>query len=73
MDSDDKFWLGIWSLAAVVVVAIVVALSYAAHDRRDKWEKAVANGADPMVTACAIFIQERTEESACLLMSQNRK
>jgi hypothetical protein len=71
--SENKFWMGIWSLAAVVVVAIVVAVSYAAHDRRDKWEKVVSNGADPMVAACAIFIQERMEEAACLLMSQNRK
>lgn len=73
MDGDNKYWLSIWSLAAAVVVALILAITYAGYDKRNKWEKAVANGADPMVAACAIFNQERMEEAACLLMSQNRK
>jgi len=73
MSSDDKFWLGIWGVAAVVIVAILVAITFAAYSRHDKWEKAVASGADPMVAACALFTQGQVEATACLLMAQNRK
>ena len=73
MYDDNKFWLRIWGIAAIVIVTFIGACSHGSHDRRDKWEKAVANGADPMVAACALFPQNATEEIACLLMAQNRK
>jgi len=70
---EDKFWLSIWCLATLVFAVLITAITFTGYDKRDKWEKAVSNGADPMVTACAIFNQERTEEIACLFMAQNRK
>jgi len=70
---ENRFWIRIWGIAAMVIVAFIGACSHGSHDRRDKWEKAVANGADPMVAACALFPQNATEEIACLLMAQNRK
>jgi len=54
-------------------VCFVGACTYSGHDKRDKWEKAVSNGADPMVTACALFNQETVEQATCLLLAQNRK
>jgi hypothetical protein len=71
--SENLFWLRICTIVATVTVILIAAVTFSGYDKRDKWEKAVANGADPMVTACAIFNQERSEEAACLLMSQNRK
>lgn len=73
MDNDQKFWLRVWGLAAIVTVVLIGSCTQGSNDRRDKWEKAVANGADPMVASCALFSQNATEEIACLLMAQNRK
>lgn len=71
--NEASFWLRLWGIAAMVVVTFIGACSYSSHDRRDKWEKAVSNGADPMVASCALFTHGATEEIACLLMAQNRK
>jgi len=70
---ENNFWLRIWGLAAATTVALVLLAALNAHDRRDKWEKAVANGADPMVVSCALYEQTGVESAACLLMAQNRK
>jgi hypothetical protein len=70
---ENNFWFRIWSLAAATTVALVGLGVLNAHDRRDTWEKAVSNGADPMVVSCALFEQTGAEAAACLLMAQNRK
>ena len=70
---ENKFWLSLWSMLTAAFVVLVGMATYNAHDRRDKWEKAVANGADPMVVSCALFEQTGAEQAACLLLSQNRK
>jgi hypothetical protein len=73
MMEENQFWFRICALAAVVVLALIASCTQGMHDKREKWEKAVANGADPMVASCALFTQERVEEAACLLIAQNRK
>ena len=70
---DYKLELTICKLITVVVVCLIGSCTFSGHDKRDKWEKAVANGADPMVTSCALFTQETIEQAACLLLAQNRK
>ena len=70
---DNQFWSGISAMATVVLVCVLGSCTYASHDRRDKWEKAVSNGADPMVASCALFDQVEIERGACLLLAQNRK
>ena len=73
MDNDDKFWIRICGMGTLVLVCALASCTYGMHDRRDKWEKAVSNGADPMVAACALFDQVEVERAACLIMAQNRK
>ena len=70
---ENNFWLRMWGIAAIVLVIAIGSCTFGMHDRRDKWEKAVANGADPMVAACALFDQVEVERATCLLMAQNRK
>jgi hypothetical protein len=70
---ENQFWFRIWSIGAMVIVVMVGSCTYGAHDKRDKWEKAVANGADPMVVSCALYEQTGVDQAACLLMAQNRK
>lgn len=70
---ENKFWLRMWGIGAMVLVVGIGSCTFSMHDKRDKWEKAVSNGADPMVVSCALFIQETLEQAACLIMAQNRK
>jgi len=73
MMSESSFFLRMWGVAAMILIAMIASCTYSGHDKRDKWEKAVSNGADPMVASCALFVQETIEQAACLIMAQNRK
>jgi len=73
MMSENSFFLRMWGIAAMILIAMIASCTYSGHDKRDKWEKAVSNGADPMVASCALFVQETIEQAACLIMAQNRK
>ena len=71
--NDNQLYARIWGISAMLIVSMIASCTYSQHDKRDKWEKAVANGADPMVTSCALFSQDSVEQAACLLIAQNRK
>ena len=74
MDREQKFWLCVWGMALVFLLAVIIACTINGLDRRDKWDKAVSNGADPMVATCALFSAETTGENAiCTILAQNRK
>ena len=74
MLNDEKFWLGIWAMGLVFALCAILTTTINAFDRRDKWEKAVSNGADPMVTTCALYGADTHGESAiCTILAQNRK
>jgi hypothetical protein len=74
MDSNQKFWLCIWSMVLAFLVALMVCITINAHGKRDKWDKAVSNGADPMVTTCALYQADTTGENAiCTILAQGRK
>lgn len=70
---DNQFWMRLWTLGTIVVVSLIASCTAGSYDRRDKWEKAVANGADPMVTSCALFDQSQVETVTCAMLAQNRK
>ena len=74
MDSNQKFWLCIWSMVLAFLVALMACITINAHGKRDKWDKAVSNGADPMVAACALYSAENTGDYAiCTILAQGRK
>ena len=53
---ENRFWLRMWSLTASVLISGMASCSYFEHEKKDKWEKAVANGADPLVVSCALGV-----------------
>lgn len=74
MDRDQKFWICIWGMALVFFLSLIVSATVNSLDRRDKWEKTVSNGADPMVTTCALYGADTHGETAiCTILAQNRK
>ena len=52
------------------LLAVIIACTINAHGKRDKWDKAVSNGADPMVTTCALY---GADIAICTILAQNRK
>ena len=74
MDSDQKFGLCLCGMVLAFLVTLIGSCAYGAYDRRDKWEKAVSNGADPMVTRCALYGADTNAETAiCTILAQGRK
>jgi len=74
MNSDQKFWICIWSMVLAFLITLAVCITINSLDRRDKWEKTVSNGADPMVTTCALYQADTTGENAiCTILAQGRK
>jgi len=72
MDSTEKFWVACWGMVLAFLITVIVCLTLSGFDRRDKWEKAVSNGADPMVTSCALYGAD-TSTAICTILAQNRK
>ena len=70
---ENKFWLSIWTLVATVIVALIGSITVAHFNTMDKWDRAVTNGADPMVTSCALFDQTGGEKITCHVLAMNRK
>jgi hypothetical protein len=73
---DNKFWLGFWTLVATVLVALIGSFAVANFTKLDNWEKAVSNGADPMVASCALNIINNgyaADAIICHTLAQNRK
>jgi len=74
MDSDQKFWIACWGMVLAFLLAVIIACAVNSLDRRDKWEKTVSNGADPMVTTCALYGADTHGETAiCTILAQGRK
>lgn len=76
MDSDNKFYITVWSLVSAIILAIIGACTIVSIDTKSKWEKAVANGADPMVVSCALNISgdsRAADAVICNTLAQNRK
>ena len=70
---EDRFYIRVIGIISMVLISLIASCTYSNHDKRDKWEKAVSNGADPMVASCALFAQDTIEQASCLIMAQNRK
>ena len=74
MNSDDKFWLSVWGMGLAFFLTLIVCITVNAHGKRDKWEKAVSNGADPMVVSCALDgVQGGADAAVCAILAQGRK
>jgi hypothetical protein len=72
--NEEKFWLCIWGMVLAFLLALMLCLTINAYGKRDKWEKAVSNGADPMVVACALNdINNSAEAIICAILAQGRK
>jgi hypothetical protein len=74
MNSEQKFGLCIWGMLLAFFVTLMVCFTVNSYNKMDKWEKAVSNGADPMVVACALDgVNSHSEAAICTILAQGRK
>jgi hypothetical protein len=72
--NEEKFWLCIWGMGLAFLAVVALCITINAHGKRDKWEKAVSNGADPMVVSCALNdIAGGADAAICTMLAQGRK
>lgn len=70
----EKFWLGIWGMILVFLMTLTICITINMHDKLNKWEKAVSNGADPMAVSCALNNAETARDAEiCRIVAQGRK
>jgi len=72
MDSNQKFWLGIWGMVLALLMGGISCATVLAWHKLDKWDKAVSNGADPMVVTCALD-GHAASTAICTILAQGRK
>lgn len=70
---DNVFYNRCWLIVAAVLIVGMGSCTFNSANKLDKWEKAVANGADPMVVSCALYDTTRAEGLTCHTLAQNRK
>ena len=77
--NEEKFWLCVWGMILSFLTVLVLCITFNAYGKRDKWEKAVSNGADPMVVSCALDdiacakIAGGADAAICAILAQGRK
>ena len=71
MSDESKYQLSIVGMILSFFMGVIVCLTAQAWNKLDKWDKAVSNGADPMVTTCALYSDIST--AICTILAQNRK
>lgn len=72
--NEEKFWLCVWGMVLTFLAVVALCITFNAYGKRDKWEKAVSNGADPMVVSCALDdIAGGAEAAICTILAQGRK
>lgn len=54
MNSDDKFWVCVWSILATAIVAIVITCTIYTHNKNFVISEMVKNGASPVEALCAL-------------------
>jgi len=68
MDNDQKF---IGGMVTLLLMVLIVCATLTGYNKLDKWDRAVTNGADPMVTTCALY--QDTNLAICTILAQGRK
>jgi pyridoxal/pyridoxine/pyridoxamine kinase len=71
---ENQFWARTWLTCACLLIVLVTSCTVNSFDRRAKWEKAVANGADPLRTSCALLDMSGTgDQIICAMLAAKEK
>lgn len=71
MDSENKFWLGLWSHVAGVVVILIAAITISSMNTNETFLKAVQAGHDPLKVTCAMGVSQN-EVAMCAIIADKK-
>ena len=72
--NEEKFWLCVWGMVLAFLTVLMLCITINIYGKRAAWEKAVSNGADPMVVACALDgANSHADAAICAILVQGRK
>lgn len=71
MDSENKFWMGFWSLCASVLVTLIVCCTFDAYQSKQTFIKAVQAGNDPLKVTCSMGVSQN-EIAMCTLIAEKK-
>jgi hypothetical protein len=72
MNSEDKFWAYIWSIAASVLIAAMVFGTVSSDLERKTMLEMVSKGANPMEVSCAFNVGQN-DISICTILANKEK
>jgi hypothetical protein len=72
MTSDDKFRISVWTLAAIVVIALIAGGTYSGYHSRTVLRELVEKGANPLAVSCSLGVGQ-SEQGICTLVAANAK
>lgn len=70
MDGNEKFWFGVWSVAAVFLLGCCAIGTIAGQLERKELTEMVKNGADPMRASCALGVGDGTRALCTVIAAQ---
>ena len=66
--SDNRFWLGFWTIVGIVILGIVGTIGGCVYKTNERnagiVSDAVGKGVDPMVVKCALLVGSSSQVSA---------
>lgn len=72
MESEERFWLGCWSLVAMVVGVIALAVMTSSMYEDAKVAEAIASGKDPVAVRCAFKASHKRTDAICTVYVTRR-
>jgi hypothetical protein len=73
MNAEDKFWVALWSLAALVICTLAITVSLvSANKSRVLYRMVAEQRADPLRASCALDISDRSG-GVCAILAASRQ
>lgn len=69
LDSNGTFWLGIWSVGAIVLIVLTLAIMANSMNKTNNIRDLIDAGMSPIEASCAI--DDGTRDPKCLVMAIN--
>lgn len=72
MNSDETIFKHCLWAGTTVLLTMIVSCTAGSFDKRAKWEAAVKNGADPLLSACAIYDVSTSDTVMCTAIAMKK-
>lgn len=70
---ENKFWLAIWKIIAVTLVALTVSVSGCIYGKGQQVKSLIKSGTPPILAMCAIHGADDHKGAQCAIAQMNAK